>query len=682
MHIFGQLRAIKDTLQMDGDSVVVTATKSERKLSNVTVPVTIINAKQIQQTGAIRLTDILKEQTGLTMTSGFGVGVKLQGLSPDYTIILINGEPLVGRTAGVLDLNRVALGNIKKIEIVKGPSSSLYGSEAMAGVINIITDASYHIPVQASLRYGTYKTLDASVSTAIKAKSFFYQGFYNNYSTDGYSIRPFTSSRVTTPIKRFSTNQQIKINISDKTNLLIGARFADELVKNEISVSNGGITVTSNGEEHITDYNFSASLNHRFSNALKSSLRAYQTNYDLKQSLLTVSGEPYVDILNHLFRRLENQTEWIVNKKLTGIFGAGAAWEGVKSSRYDSEKVRKSNSIQYGFTQWEFIPNNKLIVIGGIRFDRNETIASAWSPKLSILYKINKTNKLKLSVGQGFKAPDFRQLYLDFTNAAAGSYSVYGSAQAQKVIGRLNELGQIGALYDNFYQLKALQPEYSTGIHFTWEYEPNTKTFISAQVFRNDIKNLIEVQQVGAYVSGAQIYSYLNIGRAFTTGFELEAKYQIVKGLLVSGGYQYLKTGDKDQIAEIKTGTVFSRDANGYSQRLLLKNYVGLPNNSKHKIQLKINYYSTNGFFANVRALYRSKWAVNNTNGNSVFDEGDDFAKGYVSLHSSIGKDYNNGFGIQMGADNITNYVDMINLPNLPGTTFFATIKYQILNKK
>ena len=682
MHIFGQLRAIKDTLQMDGDSVVVTATKSERKLSNVTVPVTIINAKQIQQTGAIRLTDILKEQTGLTMTSGFGVGVKLQGLSPDYTIILINGEPLVGRTAGVLDLNRVALGNIKKIEIVKGPSSSLYGSEAMAGVINIITDASYHIPVQSSLRYGTYKTLDASVSTAIKAKSFFYQGFYNNYSTDGYSIRPFTSSRVTTPIKRFSTNQQIKINISDKTNLLIGARFADELVKNEISVSNGGITVTSNGEEHITDYNFSASLNHRFSNALKSSLRAYQTNYDLKQSLLTVSGEPYVDILNHLFRRLENQTEWIVNKKLTGIFGAGAAWEGVKSSRYDSEKVRKSNSIQYGFTQWEFIPNNKLIVIGGIRFDRNETIASAWSPKLSILYKINKTNKLKLSVGQGFKAPDFRQLYLDFTNAAAGSYSVYGSAQAQKVIGRLNELGQIGALYDNFYQLKALQPEYSTGIHFTWEYEPNTKTFISAQVFRNDIKNLIEVQQVGAYVSGAQIYSYLNIGRAFTTGFELEAKYQIVKGLLVSGGYQYLKTGDKDQIAEIKTGTVFSRDANGYSQRLLLKNYVGLPNNSKHKIQLKINYYSTNGFFANVRALYRSKWAVNNTNGNSVFDEGDDFAKGYVSLHSSIGKDYNNGFGIQMGADNITNYVDMINLPNLPGTTFFATIKYQILNKK
>jgi outer membrane receptor for ferrienterochelin and colicins len=145
-YLWGQAWLVKDTLFASGDSVVVTATRSERKMSNLTVPVTLINAQTIQQTGSIRLTDILKEQTGLTMTSGFGAGVQLQGLNPDYTIILINGEPLVGRTAGVLDLNRIALGNIKKIEIVKGPSSSLYGSEAMAGVINIITDASNKIP--------------------------------------------------------------------------------------------------------------------------------------------------------------------------------------------------------------------------------------------------------------------------------------------------------------------------------------------------------------------------------------------------------------------------------------------------------------------------------------------------------------------------------------------------------
>lgn len=677
-----QMRVLNDTIQWQGDSVVVTATRSERKLSNLTVPVTIINAKAIQQTGSIRLTDILKEQPGLTMTSGFGAGVQLQGLNPDYTIILINGEPLVGRTAGVLDLNRVALGNVKKIEIVKGPSSSLYGSEAMAGVINIITDQSTQVPIQVSARYGTYQTKDISVDHALNSKHLFYQGFYNYYNTDGFSIRPNSSSRVTTPITRYTTNQQFKYLLNESTNILLGVRYTNEQIQNDISVSNGGVTIHSNGTENMHDYNVTASLNHRFSNSLKTSFRSYLTQYDSKQDLLTLSGQPYIDLLNHLFQRIENQTDWIVQKNITAIFGAGSVMEGVKSSRYDSEKLRKTNSIHYAFTQWEWLPNAKTTLIGGARFDENATFSSAFSPKLSLLYKINTNYKLKLSIGQGFKAPDFRQLYLDFTNAAAGGYSVFGSAQAQQVINELNGLGQIGVLYDNFYQLKKLQPEYSTGIHIAWDIEPNATTFLSLQLFRNDIKNLIEVQQVGAYTTGAQIFSYLNIGRAFTTGAEFEFKKQINNQFSINGGYQLVITGDKDQIAQIKAGTVYTRDASGNSRRLTMSDYVGLPNNSRHKAQLKFNYLTKNGLFANLRFLYRSKWAVNNTNGNQVFDNGDSFANGYVSIHSSFGKNFNNGWGFQLGCDNISNYIDASNLPNLPGRTFFITMKYQLNHKK
>ena len=680
--VFGQNEMVKDTLFANGDSVVVTATRSERKLSNITVPVTIINAKTIQQNGSLRLTDILKEQTGLTLTSGFGAGVQLQGLNPDYTIILINGEPLVGRTAGVLDLNRIALGNIKKIEIVKGPSSSLYGSEAMAGVINIITDASNLIPLQASLRYGTYNTLDANVNNTMATKTLFYQGFYNYYNTDGYSIRPNSNNRVTTPINRLTTSQQFKYNVSDNTTLVFNTRLTDENIKSNITVSNGGVSINSNGNEHNTDINLAGTLNHRFSNTLKTSFRTYLTNYISSQDLLTLSGAPYNDLLNHLFQRVENQTDWTVSKTLSGIFGAGAVWEGVKSSRYDNEKVRKNNTIQYGFTQWEWTPINKFIIIGGVRFDQNAQYASAWSPKISMLYKINPKHKIKLSIGQGFKAPDFRQLYLDFTNAAAGNYSVFGSAQAQKVIGQLNSLGQIGALFNNFYALKSLQPESSTGIHLSWDWEPNQKTFISVQAFRNDIKNLIQVEQVGAYVSGAQIFSYLNIGRAFTQGVELETKYQFNQQWSWSGGYQFIVTGDKDQITQINNGTVYTRDANGYSKKLTLSEYVGLPNISKHKAQFKINYLTTHGLFANFRMVYRSRWAVNNNNGNDVYDNGDSFAAGYVSLHTAVGKDYTNGVSLQIGCDNITNYIDPINLSNLPGRTLYASFKYQLIKNK
>ena len=679
--LWSQVRFVKDTLFAGGDSVVVTATRSERKLSNLTVPVTLINAQTIQQTGSIRLTDILKEQTGLTMTSGFGAGVQLQGLNPDYTIILINGEPLVGRTAGVLDLNRIALGNIKKIEIVKGPSSSLYGSDAMAGVINIITDASVQTPLAASLRYGTYNTKDINLNNALASKSINYQGFYNYYTTDGYSIRPNSNNRITTPITRLTSSQQFKLNLNAHANILLNARLTDENIKSNIAVSNGGVTINSNGNEHNTDANLSATLNYHFTANLKTSFRSYLTNYISKQDLLTLSGAPYNDLLNHLFKRIENQSDWALSKKLNSIFGVGAVWEGVKSSRYDSDKIRKENTIQYGFTQWEWTPTDKLIIIGGIRFDKNATYASAWSPKLSMLYKLNQYHKIRLSIGQGFKAPDFRQLYLDFTNAAAGNYSVFGAAQAQKVIGQLNSLGQIGGLYNNYYLLKALQPESSTGMHLSWEYTPLATTFLSAQVFRNDITNLIEVQQVGTYISGAQIFSYLNIGRAFTEGAELEIKQSLSNRIVLSGGYQYLITGDKDQIAQIKAGTVYTRNANNMSARLTMSDYVGLPNVSKHKAQLKINYSNEHGFFANARIIYRSKWVVNNTNGNEVYDNGDDFAPSYYSLHTAIGKEYQNGIAIQLGADNINNYIDAIHLPNLAGRTYFINLKYQIKYK-
>src|SRR5687767_4409229 len=102
--------------------VVVTATRTERMLSNVTVPTQLISHRTISLSGSQRLSDILMEQTGLFITSSgatssagggvFGNGVQIQGLSPDYTMVLIDGEPVIGRQGGVLDLSRLTTGNI------------------------------------------------------------------------------------------------------------------------------------------------------------------------------------------------------------------------------------------------------------------------------------------------------------------------------------------------------------------------------------------------------------------------------------------------------------------------------------------------------------------------------------------------------------------------------------------
>jgi outer membrane receptor for ferrienterochelin and colicins len=161
------------------DEIVVTATRSERKLSNVAVPTTIISEKRIKQSGSLRLDDILSEQTGLFITQNFGKGVQMQGLNSDYTLILLNGEPLIGRTGGVLNLSRISVGNIKKIEIVKGPSSSLYGSEALAGVINIITDQVPATRLNGNLRYGRFNTIDGSLNASSIIGKLSTQFFFN-----------------------------------------------------------------------------------------------------------------------------------------------------------------------------------------------------------------------------------------------------------------------------------------------------------------------------------------------------------------------------------------------------------------------------------------------------------------------------------------------------------------------
>ncbi len=122
------------------EEIVVTATKTATQLEKSTVPLSQIVQKYIKATGSIKLADLLQEQNGIQLSSFLGTGVQLQGMSADYTLILLNGEPIVGKTAGVVDLSRIVVSNIKKVEIVKGPVSCLYGSDAIGGVINIITE--------------------------------------------------------------------------------------------------------------------------------------------------------------------------------------------------------------------------------------------------------------------------------------------------------------------------------------------------------------------------------------------------------------------------------------------------------------------------------------------------------------------------------------------------------------
>lgn len=669
----------KDTLIGENAITVFTATKTERKLTNVAVPVQIISQKTIQQAGSLRLSDILAEQTGLFMTNGFGTGVSMQGLNPDYTLILIDGEPLIGRTSGVLDLRRIAVGNIKQIEIVRGPSSSLYGSEAMAGVINIITDKSKINSLGLTARYGTYNTADFGLKGSIRNNRINYQGFGNFYRTDGFSIRPNSRERSIAPIERITQQHQLGYRISDRTQINLSVRYNYETIKNNITVTNNGNSINSVGFEKNKDLNTTLQLAHKFNEKVKNTTRVYGTYFKSIQDLITDNGAPYVDEFRQSFGRAENQTDIQFNNQLEMNVGGGYIHETARSTRYDNSSSVKTNRIGYAYLQTEWKAMDQLTFIGGARYDHNELFAAAFSPKLALQYKINPKLSLKASVGRGFKAPDFRQLYLNFTNTAAGSYSVFGSVEAQKIISELNRLGQISSLEPAFYGLSTLKPEFSTGFNIGIHFQ-DTKWSVSANIFRNNIENLIDSRLVAYRTGGAQIFSYLNVKNAFTQGIETDVQYKVSKNLSLTAGYQFLLTGDQAEIDAINAGKVFTRDQNGFSRRMNRSEYVGLPNRSKHMANFKI-LYSKNAFFANTRLIYRSKWTTTDTDGNGLFNSNDAFAKGYLQVNAAAGYELNKGLSLQAGTDNLFNYTDVINLPNLPGRTFYVTVSYQFFNK-
>ncbi|WP_244299044.1 TonB-dependent receptor plug domain-containing protein [Flavobacterium nitrogenifigens] len=215
---------------------VTTATRTERVLSSLPLPMTIITSEAIMKSGVTRLNEILSEQTGIILIpdeSGFE-GIQMQGLDAAYTMILIDGVPLVGRSAGVLDLSRVSVGNIERIEIVKGASSALYGSEAMGGVINVITKRPKKDTFTGSLsyRYATFNTNDANTNLLWKKKKFSANLFANFYSTDGYDLDKSTPLKNVEPFYNFTIQPKIYYDFSENLKLIVNNRFYDMKMDN------------------------------------------------------------------------------------------------------------------------------------------------------------------------------------------------------------------------------------------------------------------------------------------------------------------------------------------------------------------------------------------------------------------------------------------------------------------
>lgn len=677
-------KPLRDTLDGSADDVVVTATRTERKLGNVAVPVTLINAKQIQQSGSLRLNDILQEQTGVFLTAGsgsnavgggvFGNGVQLQGLSPDHTMILLDGEPLIGRQGGVMDLSRFAVGNIKKIEIVKGPSSSLYGSEAMGGVINIITEPLLRNQFQAGIRYGSFATSDIYASGNWKTNKAGIYYFVNRNSGNGYELDPVTPEKTLDPYYNYTAQFKLSYQFSNRTKLVLSNRYFYGWQDSYYAINDKNINIAGGGRTN--DYTINPVLTHQFSDKVKTRISLVGSGFRYVQQLdsLKNGARYYYDSFEQGFWRAENQTDWQLGKHTLTI-GGGATYQTVATTRY---RERKTQSIFHAFAQDEWRINNQFLMITGLRYDHNTDFQSRLSPKLALQWKPADKWQINASYGAGFKAPDFRQLYLSFVNNAADGYSIYGASEFSIAeLQRQMNLGLVAQILPAAYQITTLKPEISNGFNLGVHFTPNNSIRAELNLFRNDVSNLINYLPVATNANSTSVFSYVNVNRAFTQGLESNIKWQLTKAISVQAGYQFLLSGDKAILEKVKSGSVYGRDYEGGPARLMQRSdYSGLLNRSKHMANLRVFYEDAQGVQASIRAIYRSRWGVIDRDGNAFANRDDEFANAQIQVNATIGKRIAQRWMMQLGVNNLFNQFDARFLPNIPGINYFTSVIY------
>jgi outer membrane receptor for ferrienterochelin and colicins len=648
------------------EEVVITATRTLRQLSSVPLAVTLISNKEIKKTGTTRLKNILQEQTGIVFVndaSGFE-GVQMQGLNAAYTLVLIDGVPLIGRSSGTLDLKRITVNNIKQIEIVKGPSSSLYGSEAIGGVINIITNTLNSDLSKGNFQYyfkgGKRNELDLNSSYVYKKNKVGITAGLNLNSSNGYDVSPNTLGKTADPYASFTGNIGLNYAFDSTLQLHFSNRYYQQ---NQKVFANNNF---------VKEYNSNTKIRHNFSDNVHLDYTFYTTTYKT-ESIFNGNKSYY----NQTLIRPEIRAI-IKTGKNEIIAGIGASFDALDRTFFEKNESFKT---QYVFGQYDFKPTENLNLIVGARYDHHNKYKSAFSPKVSARYKLNDWLAIKSSVGFGFKAPDFRQLFFNFNNSAAG-YVVYGVRTMHELFGQNSQvIDQVA---------KDLNPENSIGYNLGFQLKPTNCLKVNVSIFRNDIKDLINTAVFNGVLPGVnpntRVFYYENRNKVYTQGVELDANLKLTDNVTISGGYQFLIAKDKDQEKLIKSGSIYYRKTpSSSSQKLLIEDYVGLANRSKHTANLKLFYQNyKHNFNANIRAVYRSKYALYDTNNSQqIIDTYDNFVKGNVLVNASFSKSIHSIAEFQFGIDNVFNSNGIQNEKLFPnndsvlrvGRTFFGRIQ-------
>ena len=537
------------------DEVVVTATRTENDVKKVPASTQVITQEDIKRGGATSVRNALSMYANIFQKSkvrGGGHDIIIRGMETKHSLVMVNGRRISNEAdanglGNAMSLDRININDVEKIEIVRGPSSALYGSEAMGGVLNIITKPSKEQTLLTGLEhtsedtshwwhadtgrignfsmtldarfnkinrsmldtatesdpYGTAQTYNASLNYYVNDHS------YVNAYMDYYSqhLKTDTGTPVMKPITL--TTSSGKMSLSGQA-MLEGTGSKAYKQKN-YGISWNGKTDKNDWQiqAYMSKFNWSTTSNTKvlgsippagmegMFNFLLQKKNAYDFNHD-EHNMWAIEGRDSLRVNDH--HRVTFGAEYVKDKVAgTGLGANGDRVYSITENGTTKSSSEKTLSSYAAYLQDE-IEYGKWFIVPAIRYDHHSAYGSHTSPKIGVTYNATDHFRIKANYGDGFKAPSVSQLYYDLDM-------------------------QMGPNWVHLTGNPNLKPEKSKSWDLGVEAEFG-KGYGSLTYFDNDVDNLIASIPKGTDSNGHSLYRYENVNKARIKGLENTLGYR------------------------------------------------------------------------------------------------------------------------------------------------------------